>query len=101
MSADIHIPDFRDYQTLRDDLQGIKAIVQNTNKLVQDNLKVTEFPDLLTIEQTAKFFGVTKTTIHSWKRKGLLSFIRIPGGAVRFRKSTCEKALKEIKIRGR
>lgn len=41
---------------------------------------------LMTIEEVAKFFGVTKVTIHDWKKKKILPFYRI-NSRIRFKKS--------------
>ncbi|WP_313098742.1 helix-turn-helix domain-containing protein [Epilithonimonas sp.] len=48
--------------------------------------------ELLTREETATFFDVDLSTLHNWKKKGILLPVGI-GGRVYYRMSDIEKAL--------
>ncbi|KFF75993.1 hypothetical protein HX13_01155 [Chryseobacterium sp. P1-3] len=48
--------------------------------------------ELLTREETAIFFDVDLSTLHNWKKKGILLPVGI-GGRVYYRMSDIEKAL--------
>lgn len=50
---------------------------------------------LLTREETAKFFHVDLSTLHNWKKKGVLLPVGI-GGRVYYRMSDIEQALVQI-----
>lgn len=45
-----------------------------------------EEEELLSVKQIAAFFQVSETTIHSWKRQGILPYIKVKS-RIRFRKS--------------
>ena len=45
-----------------------------------------EEEELLSIEQIASFFQVTQTTIHNWKKQGILPYIKV-NSRIRFGKS--------------
>ena len=50
---------------------------------------------LLTARQVAEILGVSSETILRWTRRGDLSAIKLPGGAIRFRESDLEAWLDE------
>ncbi len=57
--------------------------------------------ELLSVKQVARFFQVTETTIHSWKRQGLLPYVKVKS-RVRFRKTEILKLNdKQRKYRGK
>ena len=60
----------------------IKNIItgQFENKLTQKN------DELLTLDETASFLKKSKVTIHAWKKKGLIPYIRV-SNKIYFRKS--------------
>ncbi len=48
---------------------------------------------LLTIKNIKEAYGISRTTLINWEKKGLLSPIRTPGGQRRYRKEDIEKIL--------
>ena len=48
---------------------------------------------LLTIKNIKEAYGISRTTLINWEKKGLLSPIRTPGGQRRYRKEDMEKIL--------
>jgi len=60
----------------------VKKIIteQFENKLTQKN------DELLTLDETAIFLKKSRVTIHAWKKKGLIPYIRV-SNKIYFRKS--------------
>ncbi len=48
---------------------------------------------MLTIKNIKEAYGISRTTLINWEKKGLLSPIRTPGGQRRYRKEDIEKIL--------
>ncbi|WP_029523648.1 IS607 family transposase [Persephonella sp. KM09-Lau-8] len=48
---------------------------------------------LLTIKNIKEVYGISRTTLINWEKKGLLSPIRTPGGQRRYRREDIEKIL--------
>jgi len=48
---------------------------------------------LLTIKNIKEAYGISRTTLINWEKKGLLSPIRTPGGQRRYRREDIEKIL--------
>jgi len=48
---------------------------------------------LLTIKNIKEAYGISRTTLINWEKRGLLSPIRTPGGQRRYRKEDIEKIL--------
>lgn len=81
----------------------IKNRLQNSFNISNDDFNKSEKSDkhleqcklnkgLLTREETAKFFDVDPSTLHNWKKKGILIPVGI-GGRVYYRMSDIESAL--------
>ena len=79
----------------------LKALIQDAVIKVLDE-RLSAFPpekkedQLLKLDEVAKLFGVSKVTIHSWKRNGLLPFYRI-NSKIYFKRDEVFNSLKEIK----
>jgi excisionase family DNA binding protein len=56
---------------------------------------------LLTAREVADVLGVSTETVLRWTRRGDLPAIRLPGGAIRFRKSDLDGWLEERATPGR
>lgn len=56
-----------------------------------------EQPELLTTAETAKMFRVSRSTVISWARRGLLPYMTTPSGHLRFQRDTVQRFLKEHK----
>jgi excisionase family DNA binding protein len=52
-------------------------------------------PEVLTIGEVAKAFGVTVGTVSNWDRDGRISSFRTPGGQRRFRRSDVDALLQQ------
>ena len=50
---------------------------------------------LLTAREIAQRLGVSAETVLRWARRGEVPFIRLPGGAIRFREDEIEEWLEE------
>lgn len=50
-------------------------------------------PDLLTAKEAARLLRVAPSTVRRWAGLGLLPVIRLPSGALRFRRSDVERLL--------
>lgn len=61
------------------DFSSQKRLETNSNNFDENE-------ELLTIEQLAKFFQVSETTIHNWKNDGTLPYIKVKS-RIRFKKS--------------
>nr|WP_231475449.1 IS607 family transposase [Persephonella sp. KM09-Lau-8] len=48
---------------------------------------------MLTIKNIKEVYGISRTTLINWEKKGLLSPIRTPGGQRRYRREDIEKIL--------
>ena len=72
------------FQDLGNDLAAyIQATVKK--QLAAEQAKGEE-EELLTIQEVAQLFSVSKVTIHSWMKKGILPFLKI-NTRTRFKKS--------------
>lgn len=72
----------------------IKRLVFDTSL---KNQKHPQFQkELLTREETAAFFDVDLSTLHNWKKKGILLPVGI-GGRVYYRMSDIENSLVQLK----
>jgi excisionase family DNA binding protein len=56
--------------------------------------------DLIRLSEAARLLKVSKVTIHSWKRKGLIPFYRI-SNKIYFKKSEILAALKKVNYNNR
>lgn len=65
-------------------------------KLHNDNRKMTT--DLIRLSEVARMLKVSKVTIHTWKRKGLIPFYRI-SNKIYFKKDEVIASLNKAKIR--
>ena len=54
---------------------------------------MSKFDELLTLDEVASIFKVSKGTIRNWTNAGRLACVRTPGGQRRFRKTDIERAL--------
>jgi predicted site-specific integrase-resolvase len=52
----------------------------------------------INIKQVAELLGKTKGTIHRWKNKGLLPFIRMPSGAIIFDQEAVIAKIKTMEV---
>ena len=80
----------------RDDLRGmIEEIIQNNLTSFTDTKKEDQSSDdeLIKIQQVAELFGVSKVSVHAWKKAGKLPFYRI-SRKIYFKKSEVLEALK-------
>lgn len=71
---------------------GLENSPNNTFNISEDSEKNPFKKDLLTREETAKYFAVDLSTLHNWKKKRVLIPVGI-GGRVYYRMSDIEKAL--------
>ena len=51
-------------------------------------------PSLLTTEEIADIFRVTRRAVYYWKKNGMLPCVRTPGRGIRFRRDDVLKLLK-------
>ena len=58
----------------------------------------TKEEELIKLSEVASLLGVSKVTVHAWKRKGLIPFYRI-SNMVYFKKNEVLKSLKKAKNR--
>lgn len=87
---------------------SFNALAQLINRAVSASLEThlknlgtvqkEEKDNLLSIEETADFFGVSLVTIHSWKKEGKLQGFKRIGGRVYIHESDCLASMKEIKL---
>ena len=82
-----------------DQLRSIISETVNTAFQNQKNPEVKQEEDpFLKIGEVCKILGVSRVTVHTWKRKGILPFHRI-SRKIYFKKSDVLAALKQAKIR--
>lgn len=83
-----------DLQKFGDELvtRFTKAIELRTPPTIQSDEK------LLSVDQTAAFFGVSRQTVYNWKREGKLTYCR-KGGRVFFKQSELINNLEQINLR--
>jgi len=70
--------------TTKEELRTLITECLSTIKIESPEPEIEE--ELLTIKQIAVFFQVSETTIHAWKNKGVLPYIKVKS-RIRFQKS--------------
>ena len=81
------------FKNLEDDLAAyIQASIKEQLAVQKLEEKECEAQELLTISEVAALFSVSKVTIHSWMKKGILPYLKI-NSRTRFKKSTLFTAL--------
>lgn len=64
-------------------------------RVVTEDLPYTTAPyQLLTTDKAAALFGVEPLTLSRWARQGLVPFLRLPSGQMRFSRVWCEAYMK-------
>jgi len=83
-------------------LDQFRSIISETVNCAFQNLKnpdvKQEEDPFLKIGEVCKILGVSRVTVHTWKRKGILPFHRI-SRKIYFKKSDVFAALKQAKNR--
>ena len=72
-------------------LQDLKLFVQEQFTQLKENL----FDEYLTLEQAADFLSVNISTIHNWRREGILKTFQI-GSRVYIKRSDIDKAMVQL-----
>lgn len=70
--------------TTKEELKSLITECLSAIKIEPPEQEIEE--ELLTIKQIAVFFQVSETTIHAWKNKGVLPYIKVKS-RIRFKKS--------------
>jgi excisionase family DNA binding protein len=63
------------------------SVKESFEKFASDKSPKSEEVDLLTINQICNFLGITRQTLHSWRKSGKLPYLRM-GSRIFFEKST-------------
>jgi excisionase family DNA binding protein len=56
-------------------------------------VKAVDGPELLTPSEAAALFGVTVKTLGAWRAKGLICYLRTPGGETRYSRAELEQLI--------
>lgn len=64
----------------------LKGMIDESMNKYKIANQVDEKEELLTIQQIADYFQVSITTIHNWKKEGLIPYVKVKS-RVRFKKS--------------
>jgi len=88
------------YETLQKEFDTLKQSYNNIeNKLLQ-LLERIEAPkqetELITTKEVCKLLGVSSSTLHIWRKQGIIKGFRV-GNKVRFKKTEILEAITEIK----
>lgn len=57
--------------------------------------KITAFPDVLTREEVSRLLGVSHDTLRVWNKKGILRWIKLSAGTVRYTNTQIKNYIKK------
>ena len=86
------------FQGTPEDFQKpIIKIIQKEFDILKKDFQPKEPEEYLTRQQVAKMLHIDLSSLHNWRKRGIITAYQI-GGRILFRRSSIEKKIVELKI---